>query len=147
MTYTYHSRSDVATDLAVGIGADPSKDSVIDGFVAWGVAEGGGSPHAQYNMLNTTLHMPGAIAYNTIKLQSGVFIHVWNYADYASGLSALIHTLLQPNFTDVRYAFKGISNWHPENHLAMIGHAVLDSPWGTTVWPKEVTLSQRNQLI
>ena len=57
---------------------------------AWAQAEGG---TAAFNPLNSTEPWPGATPYNTIPLDGGGVIHVWNYPSGAAGIAATAATL------------------------------------------------------
>lgn len=81
------------------------------------------------NPFDTTWWMPGATPYNTFHAGSGTggaFLHVWDYATDADGVTATVRTLLAR------------SDYHPiidallSGSALAFGHAVDTSPWGTT---------------
>lgn len=58
----------------------------------------GESSRAAWNPMDTTLRRPGATPYNTFG-DSGA-LHVWDYPTAASGVSATVATILQPNMAE-----------------------------------------------
>jgi hypothetical protein len=101
------------------IGA-PVNGSTMRACHIWQRAEGGS---ARFNPFNTTLHEPGATAYNTFG-DHGQY-HVWNYPNEMTGINATAATLKQSNFEHILQEFR-----NGTSGLA-ICEAVDHSAWGT----------------
>jgi hypothetical protein len=59
--------------------------------------------------------MPGAIAYNVIRMRNGGVIHVWNYPDEKTGARATAETLKNGHYPAILAALradKPIAAWH-----------------------------------
>lgn len=75
---------------------------------------------ANYNILNTTLPMPGSTDYNAVPVQ--------NYLTFTSGVDATVNTLLEPRYTNLLAAIR-----KPYNTAQNICMAVGDTDWGTPI--------------
>ncbi len=96
----------------------PATAANLDAFAAWAAGEGS---CARFNPLATTQPEPGASAFNT--LSGGG--HVWNYPDFATGVTATTTALTNGLYQPVIAAFQASAG------VAAVAAAVERSPWGT----------------
>ena len=74
------------------VGGWPVREPQIACLIAVMVGEGS---DAAWNPLDTTLKRPGATPYNSFGTNNA--LHVWDYVSAASGVSATVETMRQPN--------------------------------------------------
>lgn len=100
-------------------------------IVAWTIAESGTEPcdglenqGAAFNLLDTTLPMPGSTFYNF--LDENHTLGVQNYTSYQQGVAATVATLRETRYADIQAALK-----KPFATAKQVLLAVGSSEWGT----------------
>jgi hypothetical protein len=104
----------------------PTTQENVHALLAWTRSEFGGSAPtpAAWNPFASTQDKPGATPFNTFGEPPNV-LHVWNYPDEATGVTATIETLLNGYYEPIVSA---LANGHDAQAVV---DAVHDSPWGS----------------
>lgn len=114
---------DFANDVCAALGA-PITEENQEAFTAWTIAEYSDTPiekQARFNPLNTTQPMAGSTPFNTFSTN----LHVWNYSDYDTGVTATVRTLLNGLYQPIIDALMA------GNDAIRTANAIGNSPWGT----------------